>query len=263
MKVTVCQLHNGGGTIAADWDLLSEHVRSERSELVLLPEMPFYRWFPTSRDFDAELWEGAINAHDLWEQRLPELAPAFVLGTRPINFGNVRYNAGFLWQEGASVTETIHVKCCVSSQDGAWESVWYTGAVPDFETYTVGGGRADLGMLIGLELWMPEQARLYGLDGAQVILVPRADSSPDSDPEGANEWLRGGIAAARAAQAYCVSSSRSIRGSGWGGAGWVISPQGETLAKTSNEEPFATVEIDLDSMPRGVRVPSTKTAPLR
>jgi len=262
MKVTVCQLHNAGGAFAADWDRLTAHVRSERSDLVLLPEMPFYPWFPTSRHFDAEVWKAALDAHDLWEKRLPELAPALPLATRPIDFGNVRYNAGFIWQEGESLIETIHVKCCVSSQEGAWESVWYTGAVPDFETVSVASGRVRVGMLIGLELWMPEQARLYGLDGAQVIAIPRGDSSPDKDPEGANEWLSGCIAAAKAAEAYCISSSRGIHGSGVGGPGWVISPQGEVLATTSGKRPFSTVEIDVDAMAQRARVPSIKTAPL-
>jgi N-carbamoylputrescine amidase len=263
MKVTVCQLHNAGRVFAADWDHLTAHVQAERSQLVLLPEMPFYPWFPTAREFDPGVWKAALNAHDVWERRLPELAPALPVATRPIDFGNMRYNAGFIWQEAESLTETVHVKCCVSSQDGAWENVWYTGAVPEFETFTVDHGMAYVGMLIGLELWMPEQARLYGLDGAQLIAIPRADRSPDTDPQGANEWLQGGIAAAKAAAAYCISSSRGTHGTGLGGPAWVISPQGETLAMTSSERPFATVEIDLDSMPRGVRVPSIKTAPLR
>ncbi len=41
MKVTVCQLHNGRGTLTAEWDRLVEHVRAQRSELVLLARNAF------------------------------------------------------------------------------------------------------------------------------------------------------------------------------------------------------------------------------
>jgi N-carbamoylputrescine amidase len=261
MKVTVCQLRNGGGGFAAEWDRLVAHSKAQRSDLVLLPEMPFYPWFPAPREFDASVWQAAVDAHNSWEKRLSELAPAIPLGTRPIDFGSRRYNAGFMWNEDESITETIHAKSCLSSQDGAWETSWYDRAVPDFELATVGGAR--VGMLIGLELWMPEQARLYGDDGAQIIAVPRAGRSLDTDPDGANEWLRGCIAAATASGAYCISSSRGTRGSSLGGPGWVISPQGQTLVTTSDDAPFASVEIDLDSLPRGLKVASLKNARLR
>lgn len=259
MKVTVCQFHNGGGRNAADWDHLVAHVKAERSDLVLLPEMPFYSWFPTPKDFNAGVWQAAVDAHNTWEKRLSELAPAIPLGTRPMDFGSLRYNAGFMWNEDESLTETIHVKSCLAAQDGAWETTWY-GGVADFELATVGSAR--VGMLIGLELWMPEQARLYGDDGAQIIAVPRADRSSDNDEDGANDWLQGVSAAAKAAGAYCFSSSRGTHGNGFGGPAWVISPDGEVLATTSSDEPCASVEIDLDSLPRGLRVPSLKTAPL-
>jgi len=259
MKVTVCQLRNGGAEFAADWDRLVAHVKADRADLVLLPEMPFYPFFPTPRDFKAAVWNAAVEAHNSWEKRLSELAPGIALGTRPIDFGNVRYNAGFMWNEDESMTETIHVKCCLSAEEGAWETSWYERAVPDFELATVGAAR--VGMLIGLELWMPEQARLYGEDGAQIIAVPRADR--DTDPDSTNEWLQGGIAAATASGAYCISSSRGTRGSTPGGPGWIISPQGKTLATTSADEPFASAEIDLDSLPRGLKVASLKSARLR
>jgi len=34
--------------------------------IVLLPEMPFFPWFPTARDFDARTWRDAVAAHDDW-----------------------------------------------------------------------------------------------------------------------------------------------------------------------------------------------------
>jgi len=43
----------------------------------------------------------------------------------------------------------------------------------------------------------------------------------------------------------------------------VISPQGEVLTTTSSAEPFASAEINLESLPQGLRVPSPpKDAPV-
>jgi len=44
MRVTVSQLHEDRDRFDHDWKELSAHVREERSDLVLLPEMPFSRW---------------------------------------------------------------------------------------------------------------------------------------------------------------------------------------------------------------------------
>jgi predicted amidohydrolase len=244
MKVTVCQLHNGRESLAADWDRLVEHVMVEKSEVVLLPEMPFFPWFPTPRQFDARVWRAALEAHDAWEVRLSELMPAIALGTRPIDFGGLRYSAGFFWNEDEGITETIHVKTCLGNDVGWWEATWYERAVPDFEPATVGPAR--VGMLIGQELWIPEQARLYGEDGVHLIAVPRVELSSNADLGPANqEWLEGGRAAAMAAGTYCLSSSRGSRGNDIGGAGWVISPDGEPLAVTSSERQFVSVDVDL------------------
>jgi N-carbamoylputrescine amidase len=50
---------------------------------------------------------------------------------------------------------------------------------------------------------------------------------------------------------YCLSSNYSAgggNGNEWGGAGWIIEPEeGEILGVTSSDEPFLTLEIDLEA----------------
>jgi predicted amidohydrolase len=247
MKLTVCQLHNARDAFAADWDRLVAHVKSERSDLVLLPEMPFFTWFPIPREFDGRTWRAAVAAHDAWEQRLSELTPAITLGTRPVDFGALRYSAGFMWKEDEGMTETIHVKSCLANEEGSWETTWYERAVPEFESATVGAAR--VGMLIGLELWMSGQAESYGADGVHIVAVPRVDRSTNQEIDTANnEWLEGGRRAASASGAYCISSTRGGPGNDLGGAAWIIAPDGRTLALTSNERPFVSVEVDLNAV---------------
>ncbi len=89
-------------------------------------------------------------------------------------------------------------------------------------------GAARVGMLIGLELWLPDQARAYGEDGAHIIAIPRADRSGDSDGDKASsEWLAGGRAAASASGAYCISSSRGGHGHAVGGRVGLLPPMGK------------------------------------
>ena len=45
--------------------------------------------------------------------------------------------------------------------------------------------------------------------------------------------------------AYSVSSNRVDRSGACGGVGWIISPDGELLARTTPDLPVATVDIDL------------------
>jgi N-carbamoylputrescine amidase len=243
MKITVCQLHNAPDAFAQDWDRLVAHVRAEESDLVLLPEMPFFRWFPLSRAFDAGVWRAAVAAHTAGERRLAELAPAVVLGTRPIDFGNVRYNAGFAWHAEEGI-ETVHAKAYLTREEGAWESTWYHKAVPEFVPATMGD--ATVGMLIGSELWVMEQARVYGEDDVHIIAVPRVTGAGRVPSTTSIEgWLAGGCAAAVTSGAYCISSSRAAGGAGSGGPGWIISPDGIPLATTSDGRPFVSMDIDL------------------
>ena len=63
MRVTVCQLHDEPDAFAADWSALCAHARRERSELVLLPEMTFGRWFAVTRLFEERPWREALRAY--------------------------------------------------------------------------------------------------------------------------------------------------------------------------------------------------------
>jgi hypothetical protein len=44
IKVTVCELRNDADGLEQDWKALVEHVKSEKSDRVLLPEMAFHQW---------------------------------------------------------------------------------------------------------------------------------------------------------------------------------------------------------------------------
>ena len=240
MKVTVCELNNEPDDFARDWDQLVAHVEAETSDLVLLPEKPFYSWFAWTRQVDLAVWQAAVNAHDNWEIRLRELSPAIVLGTRPVNAGSRRLNEGFVWESEYGY-RAAHSKYYLPDDEGFWEASWYDRGDGDFTS--VQSSKALIGFLICTEIWFMERARVYGKNGAHLIAIPRATEKASLE-----KWLVGGRTAAVVSGAFCLSSNRVNREGqrgNWGGQGWVIGPDGEVLGLTSREQPFVTVEIDL------------------
>lgn len=237
MKVTVCELHDDRAAFVDGWQRLVAHVRAEQSELVLLPEMPFCQWFVGSRHFDSRVWNAAVRAHDEWEHRLRELVPAAVAASRPVDFGNERYNEGFLWDAELG-SRAAHAKAFVPNEQGAWEASWYNSPTPDFSPLLLGS--VSVGFIFSTELWATDEARLYGQEGVHLLLTPRASTAAAFE-----QWLARGRAAAVLAGAYGLSSNRVDGSAAFGGQGWIIDPGGEVLAITIREHPFVTMDLDL------------------
>ncbi|MGH8137842.1 MAG: nitrilase-related carbon-nitrogen hydrolase [Steroidobacteraceae bacterium] len=236
MRVTVCQWPNTRDGIARAWDALIAHVRAQSSELVLLPEMPFFPWLAASREFDAARWAAAVKAHQDWEARMPEAGGLAVLGTRPYTFGNERISAGFVW-EATTGCRAAHANSCIRNEQGAWEQAWYAAATPEFTPVQV--GPAELGFLIGTELWDEREAVRYGEAGVQFLITPRTSTVATQE-----EWLAAGSDAAVRAGAFGLSSNRVDDSGTYAGRGWIVAPDGELLACTTPEEPFATLEVE-------------------
>jgi N-carbamoylputrescine amidase len=248
LKVTVCEFQNDLAGIAQDWEGLAAHVKTESSDVVLLPEMPFFTWFAQKKTFNQAEWQEAVNAHDAWQKRLAELAPAIVLGSRPVNDSANRFNEGFVW-EPASAYQAAHRKYYLPDEEDYWEASWYQRGDGNFTP--IDKGVLRIGFLICTELWFFEQARRYGKAGVNLIVTPRATGRSTVE-----KWLVGGRAAAVVSGAFALSSNRAGLGNQsqeFGGQGWVIGPDGEVLGLTSRRQPFITVEIDLSEAEQAKR----------
>jgi len=239
LRVTVCELHDDRATFDRDWRRLVEHVRDFRSELVLLPEMPFSTWLASSPAFVRASWETAVRAHEDWLPRLAELAPAAVIASRPVTRHDRRLNEGFAWSADAGY-RAIHDKCFLPNEEGYWEANWYAPGERVFDVALVAGAKA--GLLICTELWALDRARDYGKAGAEIIATPRATGRPTVE-----KWTTGGRAAAIVSGAFSLSSNWTADAGGgdFGGGGWIIDPDGHVLAETSLQLPFQTTTIDL------------------
>lgn len=240
MKVTVCELNDEMDAFKSDWEHLSAHVRQEASQLVLLPEMPFFPWFARTLPFDPVRWALAVEAHESWLLRLPDLAPATILCTRPVERGRRRLNEGFSWDEAGGY-QARHEKYYLPEDEGFWEASWYARGDGEFEPFEAGG--AYIGFQICSELWFFDRSRQYGQRGVQIVAVPRCTQAVTVD-----KWLTGGRASAVVAGAYNLSSNHVSQGrgkDGLGGQGWIVSPDGEVLGVTSAQQPFLTIDLDL------------------
>jgi N-carbamoylputrescine amidase len=233
-------LNNERALFAKDWQRLVDHAQREKSELVLLPEMPFDRWLFTTREFDDSVWRAAEQAHQEWQARLADFAPATVLSTSPYTHLNERLNGGFVWEADTGY-KIIHDKFYLPDEDGFWEASWYLRGDGDFEVAQTDG--ACVGFAICSELWFFEHSRAYGRQGVEIVLTPRCTGN-----ESVEKWLMGGRAAAVVSGAFSLSSNRSGSEGAvhFGGGGWIIDPDGKVLAVTSAEQPFVTMEIDLE-----------------
>ncbi len=236
LTVTVCELR--GERLAEDWPRLAAHVRDVGSDLVLLPEMGLAPWFGRGREFDPATWRAAVEAHDRHVgERLGDLAPAAVLGSAPVDRGGRRLNEAFV-RDADGRLRPAHHKFHLPDEEDFWEASWYERGDGDFAL--VPAGPAAVGFLICTELWFGHHARAYGEAGAHLLAVPRCTPRETLD-----KWLAGGRTAAVVAGAYALSSNHGDER--FGGPGWVVDPDGDVLALTSREEPFVSVEVDLDA----------------
>lgn len=241
LKVTVTQLPDQLEALIESFEALVEHVQSEKSNLVLLPEMPFYPWLAASETVDPDLWQAAVEAHKEWMPRLASLGADIVLGSRPILEGSTPHNDAFVWQSGGKIN-FAHRKYYLPDEAGFWEASWYRRAEqPSFQAVEL--EQLIIGFMICSDLWFGEHARSYARQGTHILANPRATEIGSIE-----KWLAGGRAAAVMSGAYCLSSNRMGKNEviTWGGMGWVTDPDGEVLALTSAEEPFVSVKIDLE-----------------
>jgi N-carbamoylputrescine amidase len=240
MKVTVCELPNNWTRDDTLWNQLKIRLASDASELLVLPEMPFYTWITRSGRVDPAQWENAVSAHDAWCRRLAELPVPMVATSRPVIQGDRRLNQGVIWtrQEGL---RACHEKYYLPDEPGYFEATWYQRGNGRFQAARVNG--LTIGFMICTDLWFTDRAREYKDQDVDLLICPRATPASKDDI-----WVPGGRAAAIVAGAFCLSSNYNgpnVPGEDFGGAGWIIEPErGAVRGLTDQGRWVVTLEID-------------------
>jgi len=243
MKVTVCQIDPRASALEDYISGLKDHIKSEKSDFLLLPEMGFSDWLAADKTPDADRWDQAVAAHDHHIAGLASFGVAGAMGTRPIvNAAGSRRNQAYVWSAETDAASALHEKYYLPDEPGYYEHTWYDRGAKQFDVARVLGMR--LGVQICTEMWFFEWARHYAASRVDLLCVPRATPHASVD-----KWLAGGQAAAVCSGAYCLSSNLwAPKGAGpdLGGLSWIIDPEGNVLATTDADTPFASAEIDLE-----------------
>lgn len=238
MRVTVCELPHEPTALTAAWAALCEHTTRHASELVLLPEFAMVEPVWESEDVDVARWNAAETLCGQWLSRLPELNATYVVGTRPITIEGRRFNQGYIASAGS--VGPLRRKFFLPDEPGGWEARWFERGDREFPAYRAGA--LSFGLNICTELWALESYAAYARSGVHAILSPRATALAT-----ASKWLSAGVVAAVRSGAFSLSSNRVDLTGACGGASWIIAPDGEVLASTTRDVPFATLDIDLQA----------------
>lgn len=241
MKITVCQLDPRTGFLEPNLAQLASHIKESRSQFLLLPEMCFSPWLAADPNPDAARWHQAVQDHQQHIAQLDRLGAEAVIGTRPVVLSNGSFrNQAYLWTSATGAVG-VHEKYYLPNDESYWENNWYDRGERRFDLCRALDLR--VGVQICTEMWFFEWARHFAAGKADLLCVPRA-----TPHDTVSQWLAGGQAAAICSGAYCLSSAL------WtppgdtadcSGLAWVISPDGQILAQTSEDDPFATLEVDV------------------
>jgi len=242
MKVTVCELNNDVVQFEKDWEQLVLHCQLNKSEIVLLPEMPFYSWIANQSSKNDSLKIKAERAHEKWLNRIKELGDNTIVAySKPLIQGDKFYNSAYIWTKNKG-HQKVHTKYFFPEEEGFYENTWFDREPMNFELIEVNG--LKIGFLLCTEIWFTQFTRKYGIEGIDFLLCPRATGKSSID-----QWIRCGQTSSVIGGCYCLSSNRSGIGEdnfNWGGTGWICQPMnGSLLGTTSQENPFLTIDVDM------------------
>ncbi|NOX33152.1 MAG: carbon-nitrogen hydrolase family protein [Deltaproteobacteria bacterium] len=241
MKVTVCELPGNWTESDTYWNLLTHHLKEEASDLLVLPEMPFFEWITKSGSIDPDLWKQAVKAHDKWIERLHDLPADTTIASRPVIEDGKRLNQGFIFTRDKGYIPA-HDKYYLPDEPGYYEASWYEKGGGQFDVVHINDIR--IGFLICTELWFTARARQYLKQNIDILVCPRATPKTKVDI-----WVTGGKAAAIVSGAFCLSSNYNGPNTSkedFGGTGWIIEPErGDVLGTTSLAQNFLTLDIDM------------------
>ena len=241
MKVTFIESPEGLMVSSKEWEHLKKIISAEKSDVLIMNEMPFGQWLAASNCFDENLATNSIsdNANSL--EALNGLEIPLVLSSRPLAYNKKLVNEAFALENGDYLF--AHQKHYFPNEEGFYEPVWFE---PEIKGFTILKTKTlSVGILLCTELMFNEWARFYGKQGAQLIAVPRATG------QSYEHWKTAASMAAIASGCYVVSSNRVGRCDEsliFGGKGFAYAPDGSFIAETSIENPVVSFEMDLDKV---------------
>ena len=237
MRITVCELPDERERRDAAWRHLVDYSQTSPSDVVVLPEMPFVDWTVfTDPTPDPMAWKRVLDEHDAMMPRLAELRTEAVLSSRPVELAGRRLNQGFAWTRRGGY-QGGRSKVYLPDEPDGREATWFHRGELDPMPLVLDDVR--VGFQLCTEMLFTDFAWQMGRAGAQVLVAPRATG-------GHRRWRTAASLLAIVSGCFVASANRRSYGhNAFSGQSWLVSPEGEVLAETTVDRPFATVEVDL------------------
>lgn len=224
------------------WEYAIQFFDERRVGALLLNEMPVGSWVAEEQVYRAATAQRSLLSHDRLIERLQD-TPFAVLGTRPVLAEPALANEAFVFDQDGY--RPAHRKAYFPSESGFFETTWFGSKDSSFTPVSIAG--VKFGVLICTELMFTQAAIDYAKQGAHVIVVPRATGG------NIETWKTAASMAAIVTGCYVISSNRtgtSKGGVSFNGGGFAFGPGGFLLDQTTPDQPFKTVDLDLDLVSR-------------
>lgn len=219
------------------------------AKLVVLQELHTGLYFCQSEDvnqFDlAETIPGPST--DYFGALAKELNIVIVVSLFERRAAGLYHNTAVVLEADGSIAGKYR-KMHIPDDPGFYEKFYFTPGDLGFEPIKTSVG--TLGVLVCWDQWFPEAARLMATKGAEILIYPTAigwDPNDDADEQARQQdaWVTSQRAHAVANGVYVISANRTgfeadptghSAGIEFWGHSFIAGPQGEFLAKASNDQ---------------------------
>jgi predicted amidohydrolase len=217
-----------------------EEAASHGAQLVCFPEVQLSPFFPQYRDRDASKYAIPIN-HEIVKKIQEKCCELNLVGFPNIYLqeGEKRFDASPVIDSDGSllgISKMVHIVqiSCFYEQD------YYTPSDTGFQVYSTALGK--IGVVICYDRHFPESIRSCTLKGAQLIIIPTANTR--GEPLEMFEWeLR--ISAMQNGIFIAMCNRVGLEGKmDFCGESMVVDPNGDVVVKAEDTEQILYADID-------------------
>ncbi len=245
MRVGFVEWPEGLEAGSAVWSAISEEIEESQMDLLVTNELPFGQWVAAHPMFDKARAEESIASHERGLEALKKLPVNTIVTSRPIWADDRLANEAFVLEQGR--VSSWRRKQFFPQEVGWYEAAWFGPGLENFSVVDTAG--AKIGVLLCTEAMYNERARVYGLQGAQLIVIPRATGA-------STIWPTAAAMTAIISGCFVISSNRSgsLEPTGslatFGGEGFAYAPDGAFIARTSPTRRLVVIDFDLNESDR-------------
>ena len=244
-------------TISKTCEMIKEAAKNG-AVLITLQELHQTYYFCQNESVDAfdlaNTWEDDIL---FWGNIAKENNVVLVTSLFEKRAAGLYHNTAVVFENDGSVAGKYR-KMHIPDDPGYYEKFYFTIGDLGFEPIQTSVGK--LGVLVCWDQWYPEAARLMALKGAEILIYPTAIGWFESDPEDEKQrqldaWIavQRGHSVANGLPVVTINrvgfekdDSEVLAGTKFWGNSFVFGPQGELLAKGSeNKEEILYVTLDM------------------